>query len=117
MVMLIALESKGRRGNFIVENEPAPQIYVQKKSDEILLDGVLEEETWQRAQSQALFSQYFPEDSISALGDTEIYMSYDDDNFYIAAKCYSTGDEFRVESLKRDFSFARNDNINFIFDT
>ena len=107
----------GQTGNFVFENEPVPQIHIIKKSDEILLDGELHEQTWQLASKQANFSQYFPTDSTLASGDTEIYMSYDDKFLYIAAKCYSSGSKFRVESMKRDFSFSRNDNINFIFDT
>lgn len=106
-----------QQGNFIGKNGEAPQIHIRKTSETILLDGVLDEQTWQDAHVQGHFSQYFPTDSVPARGDTEIYMSYDEQHFYIAAKCYSLGDNFRVESLKRDFSFARNDNINFIFDT
>ncbi|MBM1105869.1 carbohydrate binding family 9 domain-containing protein [Aurantibacter crassamenti] len=103
--------------NVILEDGNPLQIHLQKKSDNIVLDGILNEDTWLKAEKNSQFSQYFPTDSIPAIGDTEIYMSYDESHFYIAAKCYSTGNNFRIESLKRDFSFARNDNINFIFDT
>jgi len=116
-IILIFSNVSAQKANSIVEDNDAPQIYIQKKTDKIILDGVLEERTWLLAQKNSQFSQYFPTDSIPAIGDTEIYMSYDESHFFIAAKCYSTGNNFKVESLKRDFSFARNDNINFIFDT
>ncbi len=106
-----------QNGNFQIEGTPPFQIPIQKKSDEIKLDGVLDEATWSNAKKCTKFTQYFPNDGEPALGDTEIYMSYDDDFFYIAAKCYTPGNNFRVESLRRDFGFSRNDNINFIFDT
>jgi len=114
---LITGLSQAQEGNYITEDREPPQINIQRIVDEIILDGILDEKTWEKAKMKSRFTQYFPTDSLPAIGDTEIFMSYDDDHFYIAAKCYSSGKDFRIESLKRDFSFARNDNINFIFDT
>lgn len=116
-LVLIQPQANAQNGNFIIEGQPVPQLRVLKKIDDIKVDGVLDEETWQKVESISHYSQYFPLDSISAVGDTEVYMCYDDDHFYIAAKCYSSGSNFRVETLRRDFSFRRTDNISFIFDT
>ncbi len=44
-------------------------------------------------------------------------MCYDDENVYVAIKCYSTGKDFIVSSLKRDYGFRSNDNISLLFDT
>ncbi|MBX2843799.1 MAG: carbohydrate binding family 9 domain-containing protein [Flammeovirgaceae bacterium] len=115
--ILLSNFAKSQKGNYIAIDEPIPQIHIQKITDNIVIDGVLDEKSWQVAQRKSHFSQYFPTDSMLAIGDTEILMSYDNENFYIAAKCYSIGNNFRVESLKRDFSFSKNDNINFILDT
>lgn len=118
LLFTVLLPVFSQQPNIVEDNGTSPpQIHIKKKVDVIVIDGMLEEMTWQTAQKNSNFSQYFPTDSILAVGTTEVYMSYDEKNLYIAAKCYTAGSNFRVESLKRDFSFARNDNINFIFDT
>ena len=116
ILLLFGSLTWAQTGNYVLE-DAAPQINLKKKIDEIVLDGELNEETWKIAQVSKNFTQYFPTDSLQAIGDTEIYMSYDENNFYIAAKCYTPEDDFRVESLKRDYGFGGNDNISFLFDT
>lgn len=93
------------------------QIQMNKASGAITLDGVLDEDTWQQAQKNTNFSQNFPTDSVAACGETEVYFSYDEEFFYIAAKCYTPSNKFAVESLKRDYGFGANDNISFMLDT
>ncbi|KJD34774.1 hypothetical protein PK35_00520 [Tamlana nanhaiensis] len=99
------------------KNEEISQIHIRKTTDKIVINGSLDELSWRQSQLVSGFNQYFPKDNIDAIGDTEIMMCYDDNFLYVAAKCYSSGKNFRVESLKRDFSFSTNDNVNFIFDT
>lgn len=117
LVIFFLSSSSGQEGNFILDDKTAPQIFPQKTVDKIILDGELNEQTWKAADCNKTFTQYFPTDSIPAFGDTEIYMSYDDENFYIAAKCYTPGDNFTVQSLKRDYGFRGSDNISFMLDT
>ncbi len=116
-VLILASNGWSQQGNFVLENEAAPKIKLNKRVDQIILDGVLDEQTWKQAKKNDSFTQYFPTDSILAHGDTEIYMSYDDETFYIAAKCYTPSNDFSVQSLKRDYGFGGNDNISFMFDT
>lgn len=104
-------------GNIVDDTHLSPQIMVKTCVDEIILDGRLEEKTWQNFDKLHNFSQYFPTDSVLARGDTEIYLAYDTDHLYIAARCYTDGNEFLVESLKRDYGFGSNDNISFMLDT
>ncbi|PKA98587.1 hypothetical protein B0O79_2274 [Flavobacteriaceae bacterium MAR_2009_75] len=114
---LVSLQLFSQNGNHFETNIQQPQIHIKKSVDDIVIDGILNELTWQQSDENANFSQYFPTDSVLAKGDTEVFLSYDQENLYIAAKCYTSGNNFRVESLKRDFKFSQNDNINFIFDT
>jgi len=104
-------------GNQVQEGQPPMEILIKQKVDEISLDGQLNEASWSLDSPSTNFSQYFPTDSILANGNTEIYFAYDEDNFYIAAKCYTYGDDYLVESLKRDYGFGQNDNISFMLDT
>ncbi len=93
------------------------QINIKKVKTAVQLDGVLDEDFWQNAQVLSNFSQYQPVDSISACGESQVMIAYDDENIYIAAKCFSTGDNFGVENLRRDYGFMTNDNITFLLDT
>ncbi len=101
--------------NKIEEN--IPDIHINYITEDITLDGSLEEPIWQRLQSATNFAQYFPSDTTSADGQTEIYMCYDDEFLYVAAVCYSSDNDFVVRSMKRDYGFGQNDNVSLIFDT
>ena len=80
-------------------------IEVKKTSRTIILDGALNDEIWENVTPQKNFYQYFPSDSLDAKYDTEIYLTYDDQNIYVAAKCYAASNAFRANSLKRDYGF------------
>jgi hypothetical protein len=114
---LNTIYSQLAEGNFVVDGQPAPQIHIKHAVDEIFLDGQLDEISWQNSTTSSNFTQYFPTDSIRANGETELYFTYDDEHIYLAAKCYTAGNEFLVESLKRDYGFGSNDNISFMLDT
>ena len=86
-------------------------------SEEIVLDGELDEPAWQLADSAEDFWQYFPTDSVQAQQQTEIKMLFDDTNLYIGIKVYAAGDNYAITSLRRDFRAGGNDNITLMFDT
>lgn len=81
------------------------------------IDGELNEAEWQQHLVAEDFWQYFPTDSVKAQFPTEIYMTYDEDFLYVAAKCYSQSDKFIAASYRRDYRATGNDNISFVFDT
>ncbi|MDA8692543.1 carbohydrate binding family 9 domain-containing protein [Saprospiraceae bacterium] len=103
--------------NRVTDTQEAPKVQLKRSTSKITLDGILDEDAWVQAQSNSNFSQYFPTDSLVACGETEMYFTYDDEYFYIAAKCYTPSDRYTVESLKRDYGFGSNDNISFLIDT
>jgi hypothetical protein len=94
-----------------------PAVTVYATDEEILLDGELNEDIWQRAVPAANFWQYFPTDSMRAQNDTEILFAYDEDHLYVAVKCYSKDNQYVVPSLKRDYRAGGNDNITLLFDS
>ncbi len=101
--------------NAISSNEQAP-ILVQRTNLPMKIDGNLDEATWRTGAPANNFWEYFPSDSLQTEIKTEIYMTFDDNNLYIGAICYSIGDEYVVPSLKRDFRAGGNDNITFVLD-
>lgn len=81
------------------------------------IDGILDEEVWNKAESANKFQQYFPSDTILANKDTSIKMFYDGVTLYVALKLETSGNNYVTPSLKRDFRAGGNDNISLMFDT
>lgn len=98
-------------------NPSVPSASVAYTQEEVVLDGALNEPIWQHSQPAKDFWQYFPTDSALAAVQTELYFAFDDRTLYVGAKCYSLGDNYVVESLKRDFRAFGNDNVTIVFDT
>ncbi len=95
-----------------------PDIHLTKTSEKIVLDGVLDEAAWQSGRPAEHFWQQFPIDTNRGEHQTKIYMTYDDQNLYVATVCYTTaGEDYVIPSLKRDYNFSGNDNISILFDT
>ena len=92
-------------------------VYIHHTDEKIVLDGEMNEAAWQQGKASGRFWQNFPSDSIHAKSETEMYMTYDDDNLYIAIVCHSIGNDFVTPSLRRDYGFGGNDNFSIHFDT
>jgi hypothetical protein len=90
---------------------------VTRATESIKLDGNLSEDVWTSTNFANNFQQFFPSDSIKAQQKTEIQMVYDDQYLYVGIKCYSSGQDYIVPSLRRDYRAGGNDNISLLFDT
>jgi len=86
-------------------------------SEKPTIDGLLDEAIWKTAESANNFQQYFPSDSGLAKQKTDIKMVYDNTTLFIGITVQSTGDEWVIPSLKRDFRAGSSDNISLLFDT
>jgi hypothetical protein len=92
-------------------------INCNRSTDEISVDGVLDEETWINAGVAKDFHMIQPMDTALAEAKTEVRVAYDDNNFYISAECFiKSRDDIVVASMKRDFSFNANDNFFCVID-
>lgn len=97
--------------------EPQPPILLKRTQERIVIDGELSEAAWFSGRPARNFWTIFPTDSARAEWDTEVYMTYNDQYLYVAAKCYSKSNQFVIPSLRRDYRAGGNDNITFVFDT
>ena len=87
-------------------------LHIRKAVDPIIIDGELNEQTWQEADVAKDFFMVLPMDTSRAETRTEVRMAYDDKAIYLSAICYDTlPGGYTVESLKRDFRFGSNDNF------
>lgn len=91
--------------------------HVKYITEPITLDGILNEQPWSEAESATDFWQYFPADSVQAQQQADIKMLFDDTYLYIGMKVNSSGDDYVVPSLRRDFRAGGSDNITLMFDT
>lgn len=89
------------------------RLSIQKTNEKIKIDGVLEEAAWKNASVAKDFFMITPVDTGKATQFSEARVSFDDENLYIAIIFFnnSTQGKYVVESLKRDFSFGKNDNF------
>lgn len=93
----------------------APEATAARFANGITLDGNPDEADWQRSAPATGFWETFPSDTSLVKDQTEIYFGFDDKNLYVAAKCYVSGTEFVIPSLRRDYSAGGNDNLTFVF--
>ncbi len=117
IILLVACLS----GHFIATGQDNSDKYflrIQRSVDPIKLDGVLDEESWQQADVARDFFRITPMDTGYAETQTEVRMTYDDRNIYMAVIAWDPlPGENLIASLRRDFSFGSNDNFIFIMDT
>lgn len=88
------------------------RLNITKTYSPITVDGILDEPAWLKAEIATDFFMVTPMDTSYADLRTEVRMTYDDENLYIIAINYRPKNRSNVvESLRRDFSFGRNDNF------
>jgi hypothetical protein len=98
------------------END-AYQLHIRKASSPIIVDGIMDEQAWLEADVAKDFFEMLPMDTSHATVPTEVRMTYDAANIYIVATCFKVKPvKYMVESLRRDFSFGKNDNFIFCID-
>ena len=85
---------------------------MRKTALPIKIDGIGDDIAWQQADLAKDFFAIFPMDTSFAKVKTEVRMTYDDQHLYLLAVCYHLlPGPYMVESLRRDFSFGKNDNF------
>ena len=94
------------------------QIEISPTNERIIIDGEKNEEIWKTSPTIKDFFRITPVDTGYASAKTEVQLTYDNNNLYVAIICHDeiTGKR-PVESLRRDFSFPKNDNFIIFMDT
>jgi len=63
-------------------------LVVRQATTEMLLDGRLDEQTWEAAAVADQFQMNFPYDSLLANSQTQVMLTFDEENLYIGAICH-----------------------------
>jgi hypothetical protein len=92
-------------------------IRVKKRTGEIKLDGIIDEDDWRNDEIINISHMVLPYDTGQAAAKSEVMMRYDEKAFYLAFIFHDTVPGKRpVESLRRDFVFTNNDNFSIYID-
>ena len=84
----------------------------------ILLDGLLNEESWLQSPPVTEFLQRDPQEGAPASEKTEVRILFDTRNIYFGVLCYDTNpDGIRATELRRDDSLGNDDIFELILDT
>ncbi|KAA2216941.1 carbohydrate binding family 9 domain-containing protein [Maribacter flavus] len=93
------------------------RLNIKKTKHPVKIDGIGDDVAWQDAEVAKDFFRVLPMDDGLATEQSAIKMTYDDKNLYLLATFYNaTEANYFVESLRRDFSFGRNDNFLLFLD-
>jgi hypothetical protein len=98
----------------IAFNTFAQEAYSIRKTEEnIVIDGLISEQTWRTAQTAGNFIQHYPYDTCNAATKTFFKLAHDDQRLYAAIICINRNPDkpFVVQSLKRDFSITQSDAV------
>jgi hypothetical protein len=90
------------------------RLEIVETESQIVIDGKLDDQAWTSANIGTDFWQKVPYFAEGADPRTEVMLTYDKDNLYVAAKCYQTEDII-IQSLKRD-EYWDNDGIAIVLD-
>lgn len=93
-------------------------LQINRATSPILVDGIMDEATWETAEIADGFMQNFPYDSSAAIAQTEVRMAYDDDFVYLIAVMQNNGpSSYVVPSLRRDYRGDAYDGFTLVLDT
>lgn len=102
----------------VIFSTHAQSLLVSPTDSLVVVDGELTEAVWQRADVAGNFIQNYPNDTLPAYNRTDVRMTYDQANLYIAVICFDKDrtKPFIASSLKRDFEWDQNDNFTVYLD-
>jgi len=93
-----------------------PQLTVTRSPGKISIDGDLSDPGWKSAKAACNFTEHSPGEEVRPPVDTRVFVTYDNDNLYLAAICYADPAKVRASMCERERIFD-DDNIGFFFDT
>lgn len=95
-----------------------PKYVIKKTTEAITLDGEDKESIWSEIPTATEFVKSFPIDTGFAKSNTAVKMCFDEENVYLFVECFESAPEkkYIVQSLKRDFSYPKNDAFGVNFD-
>ncbi len=94
-----------------------PPVHAVRVNDPIVIDGILDEEVWQGPPSAEGFRQQSPVPGAPESQRTAVWVAYDDDALYVAARLYDTSPDSIVARLGRRDDSSGSDEFVVCLDT
>lgn len=106
----------GQRGRG--SESAAPAVRAVRISEAIVMDGLLDEESWSQAVPAPTFLQKDPEEGAAASEMTEVRILYDAEHIYFGVACHDRDpDGIRATELRRDNQLNNDDTFELVLDT
>lgn len=93
-----------------------PALKTARASSPIQIDGLLTEPGWATAAQAANFVERYPGDMTLPQVPTQVYVTYDSTNFYVAFVCHDDPAQIRATMCQRD-QFESDDAVCLLLDT
>jgi len=91
------------------------KLHIRKASTSIKVDGLFDEEAWDKAETSTDFIRKFPNDLAIPIRRTIVKTTYDDAYIYFAFTSYDSSTHV-IQSLKRDGGHEMNDAVGVVID-
>lgn len=106
--------------NFAWGNEEFKPVYkptlnMTRVQGEINIDGKLNDAGWKNAGTIDQFVENYPGDQIKPPVETKVFITYDNDNLYVAFLCYDNPEDIRASLCERDM-INSDDNVMILID-
>ena len=88
--------------------------------DDLTIDGVLDEQVYQQVPAVSGFIMQEPQEGPPATEETEVWLLFDDDNFYVAVRCWNSApeSEWIIRDMRRDsFNVVSGEYVGMLLDT
>jgi hypothetical protein len=93
-----------------------PSLEVTRAEGKIDIDGIFDDPGWRNAVMADNFVESYPGENIEPIVATEVFVTYDDDNLYVAFACHDDPSKVRATMCQRDL-FYGDDAVGLWFDT
>ncbi|MCK5076395.1 MAG: carbohydrate binding family 9 domain-containing protein, partial [Calditrichia bacterium] len=114
VLSFIVLAANENKDSFIPQINPG--LSITKTFANITVDGVLDDEGWKNAASVTGFAETHPGDQTKPVVKTEVKITYDANNLYVAFICEDNPDEIRASLRDRDEIWS-DDYVGILLDT
>lgn len=99
-------------------DDSAAEVRAVRVEQPPLIDGILDDEAWERAAKITEFRQREPNVGAPASEPTEVYVAYDSHHLYFAFRCWdSQPHAITAKELARDADLSQDDRVQIILDT
>jgi hypothetical protein len=97
----------------------APSLGVRPTATPPKIDGVLDDAAWRDAAHSDDFRQLEPLENVPATERSEVWVTYDADNLYVAVRCHDSGGRagIRAYTMQRDRDTGSDDLVRVVLDT